>query len=118
MGGTAGLAVRHRCFLNHMALPVKIGGRLNLQFGCMQVTIYLAITFQHQEFFYLDGSRNFAHDIRLLATDIAFYHTVRADDDFRSTDNITDQGPVYPQVSVTGNIAFERSSAANETGTA
>jgi len=97
-----------------MALTIEIGSRFNLQFGGMQVSVHQAIAFQLKEFLDLDGTRDFSHDIGLLATDISFHDAVGADDDFGSADNIADQCSVDPQIAAAGHVSLESRSAADK----
>src|SRR5580658_11330206 len=89
-----GRMLDRRC---HVALPVEIGRRLDLQLGSLDVPIQMTAAFQLQQVLHLDSAGHLSHNIRLLAIDIALHYTTRTDHDLRRTMDITDQRSVDPQ---------------------
>jgi hypothetical protein len=100
-----------------MTSTVKVGRRLDLQLGSLDIAIYDAPSLQSQEVLNLDRSGHLAHDIRLLAADITLDIAISADDNLRSTMDIAHERAVDTQITTAGNVAFHSRTRAYQAGT-
>ena len=99
-----------------MTFPIKIGSRLYLQLGSLEISIDIAAAFQLKKVLHLDRTGYLTHDVSLLAIDIPLHNSIRANDNFSRAVDVAYQVSVDTKIAVAGNIALHRCSGPNKAG--